>query len=78
MKTRREGYWDYMGRKLREERNSKGIMTLEDLYRKDISEMQQNIHYLQIRVKDLTSTISNLNKKVEVLGGDSRQLEMEI
>ena len=53
-------------------------MTLEDLYKKDISEMQQNIHYLQIRVKDLTSTISNLNKKVEVLGGDSRQLEMEI
>lgn len=53
-------------------------MTLEDLYKKDISEMQQNIHHLQIRVKDLTSTISNLNKKVEVLGGDSRQLEMEI
>ena len=50
---RREGYWDYMGRRSREERAE---------YTKDS---------LEKRVEDL-------ERKVALLGGDPRQLEMDV
>ena len=74
----REPYWDYMGRRLREE-NSKqrGKMSMDDMWKKEIQEMQNTVHHLQIRVKELSERVQELTKKVTVLGGDPNQLELE-
>ena len=68
----REGYWDYMGRRLRESRINK-----EDLVKKDIAEMQKSIHGLQMRIKTLRKSVDDLTYKVNLLGGDPDQLEMK-
>ena len=62
----REPYWDYMGRRLR-----------EDLWKKDMSEMQKQVHELQMKVVNLSQQVYNLNYKVSILGGDPNQMEME-
>ena len=53
----REPYWDYMSRRLREER-----LVSEGDYKSQISQMQQQIHLLQIRVKELTEMVYDLRK----------------
>ena len=73
----REPYWDYMGRRLREDRQ-KGDLSMEDMWKKEIAEIQNNVHFLQIRVKELTERVTELTKKVTVLGGDPKQLELEL
>ena len=73
----REPYWDYMGRRLREDRQ-KGDLSMEDMWKKEIAEMQNIVHFLQIRVKELTERVTELTKKVTVLGGDPKQLELEL
>ena len=63
----REPYWDYMGRRTREERS-----VPEETYRTEIAQMQKQIHYLQLRVKELTEEIYDLRKHGPV------QLELDI
>ena len=58
----REGYWDYMGRKLREDR---------------IEEMQKSLQNSFIKQKTLIERIDELNIKVDILGGDPNQLELK-
>ena len=70
----REPYWDYMGRRLREEWN-KETWSMDDMYKKEVSEMRSSIHVLQMRIKTLSEQVLELNTKVEILGGDPRQLE---
>ncbi len=70
----REPYWDYMGRRLREEWNEE-TWSMDDVYKKEVSEMQSSIHVLQMRIKTLSEQVLELNTKVEILGGDPRQLE---
>ena len=70
----REPYWDYMGRRLREEWNEE-TWSMDDVYKKEVSEMQSSIHVLQMRIKTLSEQVLVLNTKVEILGGDPRQLE---
>ena len=53
----REPYWDYMGRRMKEERS-----VSEDVYKSEISQMQKEIHFLQMRVKELTEEIYDLRK----------------
>ena len=65
----REPYWDYMGRRLREEWN-KETWSMDDMYKKEVSEMQSSIHVLQMRIKTLSEQVLELNTKVEILGGD--------
>lgn len=73
----REGYWDYMMRQLREMPEEK-TMTMDDMWKKEIAEMQSSVHVLQLRVKTLTRMVQDLNKKITLLGGDPRQLELDI
>ena len=49
----REPYWDYMGRRLREEWN-KETWSMDDMYKKEVSEMQSSIHVLQKRIKTIS------------------------
>jgi len=74
---KREGYWDYMGRKLREDRHLMELgSTRDDMWKREIAEMQKQIHDLQMRVVDLGKTVDNLKQKVKLLGGDPNQTEM--
>ena len=63
----REPYWDYMGRRMKEERS-----VSEDVYKSEISQMQKEIHFLQMRVKELTEEIYDLRKNGPV------QLELDV
>lgn len=51
----REPYWDYMGRRMKEDR-----LVPEETYRTEIAQMQQQIHYLQLRVKELSEEVHDL------------------
>ena len=75
----REPYWDYMGRRLREEvfDKQRGKMNMDDMWKREIAEMQRNVHTLQLRVKDLSERVTELTNKVTILGGDPQQLELE-
>ena len=70
----REPYWDYMRRRLREE----NVMDMEEIFKKEIAQMQEQVHGLQMRVKHLTDDIANLKYNVGALGGDPNQLELEL
>ena len=79
---KREGYWDYMGRKLREDRQQMELVNAgdgprDDMWKREIAEMQKQVHDLQMRVVDLGKTVDNLKQKVKLLGGDPNQTEME-
>ena len=63
----REPYWDYMGRRMKEER-----LVSEDVYKNEISQMQQEIHYLRMRLKELTEVVHDLRKNGPV------QLELNL
>lgn len=57
----REGYWDYMGRRMREERNYMyGKISLTSMER------------------ELLSRVEELERKVSLLGGDPKQLELDV
>jgi len=50
----REGYYDYMTRRNREEdAKNEGNDSIVALMRREITEMQSSIHALQMRVKEL-------------------------
>ncbi len=71
-------YYDWILWKLRKERafdmeqqldlfnNGKEVMTMEDLLKKDIAEMQKQINTLQIRVKELIKENSELRKNANI------------
>ncbi len=72
----REGYWDYMARRSREERPS--LMTGERLMRIEIQQMQKQVYDLYERVIELRKEVDHLKSKISIIGGDHRQLELEI
>ena len=53
----RESYQDYMGRRMREERSSAFLNTVE---------------------RDLCQRVEELEHKVIILGGDPKQLELDL
>ena len=63
----REPYWDYMGRRMKEERS-----VPDEMYKNEIAQMQKQIHFLQMRVKELTQEVRDLRKYGPV------QLELDI
>jgi len=75
---KRESYHEYMGRRLREERHKGGEMVDRALAEREIASMQEQVHGLQIRVKELNETVYSLSYKVSILGGNPNQLEMKL
>ena len=71
----REPYWDYMGRRLREESK---LISRDDLWKKEIAEMQKQVHLLQMKVVNLNYIVDDLEYKVKILGGEPKQLELKI
>ena len=70
----REPYWDYMARKLRETRSL--TVNNDNLWKKEIAEMQKSVHDLQMKVVKHSERIYELEHKIKLLGGDPQQLEM--
>jgi hypothetical protein len=66
MTDEREPYWDYMGRRLREVRDN-AFLTREDLCKKEIAEMQKQVHLLQLRVKELKEIVDRQSKTIKSL-----------
>ena len=67
-----------MGRRLREERHKGGDMVDRVLAETEIASMQEQVHSLQVRVKELSETVYSLSYKVSLLGGDANQLELKL
>ena len=72
MRKRREGYWDYMGRRMREDTSK---MTLIE---KDYAGLTESHYKVLKHLKDVTQYNLELIKKIERLGGDPKQMEMDI
>ena len=60
----REPYWDYMGRRLREEKMKNNFWDFSSIHdlelenqilRKNVSELQEQLQNAYIRIKDLTN-----------------------
>ena len=74
MEENRESYWDYMRREVYEGRTK--LLSREDMWKKEVAEMQEQVHGLQIRVKELgeeLNKIKSINDKKE----DINQMKME-
>ena len=73
----REPYWDYMGRRLREERIKKEVISREDICKKEIAEMQKTLQWCFTRIKELNEEIYTLKSQSNIIIEDDRQIKME-
>ena len=78
MLMNREPYWDYMGRRLREERIKKEVLNEEDMWRKEIAEMQKTLQWCFTRIKELNEEIYTLKSQSNIIIDDDRQTKMEL
>ena len=70
----REPYWNYMGRRL-----SESIpMDTTLMYQREVFELQKTLQQALIRQKELVEQAYALKRKVSFLGGDEKQLEMDL
>ena len=72
----REPNWEYMGRRLKEQRPN--LMTKEMLMQTEIKQMQKQVYDLYERVIELRNEVDRLKLKVTILGGDPRQMELDV
>ena len=70
----REPYWNYMGRRL----NESIPMDTTLMYQREVFELQKTLQQALIRQKELVSQAYALKRKVTLLGGEEKQLEMDL
>jgi len=59
-----ERYYDWMLWKMRQEKKKEPVvMTTEQMYQRDIADMQAQVHTLQLRVKELTDALLQLQEQ---------------
>ena len=61
---KREGYWDYMGRKMREDRIKREVISQEDMWKKEIAEMQKTLQWCFTRIKELNDEIYSIKSGI--------------
>ena len=71
----RESYSDYMVRRLREERSNTDTVMV---YKKDVEERTKTLYNCYKRQAELAEEVYRLNRKILLLGGDPRQLELDV
>ena len=54
----------------------KNVLDMNDLWEKEVYELQKNLQNSLIRQKNLIDRIDELTAKVAILGGDPNQLEL--
>ena len=69
---KREGYWDYMTRRLREDTSRMSLIE------KDFAGLTESHYNVLKHLKDVTQYNLELIKKIERMGGDPKQMEMDI
>ena len=77
MLMNREPYWEYMGRRSREERITKEVISQEDMWKKEIAEMQKTLQWCFTRIKELNEEIYELKSQPNIINDDNRQTKME-
>ena len=83
---KREGYWDYMGRKMREDRIKKEVISQEDMWKKEIVEMQKTLQWCFTRIKELNDEIYQIKSGItdaqleltSMKSVDKQQLKLEL
>ena len=70
----REPYWSYMSRRL----NESIPMDTTLMYQREVFELQKTLQQALIRQKELVSQAYALKRKVTLLCGDEKQLEMDL
>ena len=70
----REPYWSYMSRRL----NESIPMDTTLMYQREVFELQKTLQQALIRQKELVAQAYALKRKVTLLGGDEKQLEMDL
>ena len=78
MLMNRESYWDWMGRRLREERIEKEVISEEDMWKKEIAEMQKTLQWCYTRIRELSDEIYELKYQPNIIIEDDRQIKMEL
>ena len=56
----------------------KNVLDMNDLWEREVYELQKNLQNSFIRQKTLIERIDELTAKVAILGGDSNQLELKL
>ena len=57
-------YYDWMLWKMRQEKKQEPVvMTTEQMYQRDLADMQAQVHALQLRVKELTDALLQLQEQ---------------
>ena len=74
----RESYWDWMGRRMREERIEKEVISEEDMWKKEIVEMQKTLQWCYTRIRELNDEIYELKSQSNIIIEDDRQIKMEL
>jgi len=69
---KREGYYDYMTRRLREDTSRMSLIE------KDFAGLTESHYNVLKHLKDVTQYNLELIKKIERLGGDPKQMEMDV
>ena len=83
---KREGYWDYMGRKMREDRIKREVISQEDMWKKEIAEMQKTLQWCFTRIKELNDEIYQIKSGItdaqleltSMKSVDKQQLKLEL
>ena len=69
---KREGYWDYMSRRLQEDTSRMSLIE------KDMAGLTESHYNVLKHLKEVTQYNLELIKKIERMGGDPKQTEMDI
>ena len=69
---KREGYYDYMTRRLREDTSRMSLIE------KDFAGLTESHYKVLKHLKEVTAYNLELIKKIERIGGDLKQMEMDI
>ena len=69
---KREGYYDYMTRRLREDTSRMSLIE------KDFAGLTESHYKVLKHLKDVTQYNLELIKKIERMGGDPKQMEMDV
>jgi hypothetical protein len=67
-----------MGRRSREERITKEVISQEDMWKKEIAEMQKTLQWCFTRIKELNDEIYILKSQSSIIVEDDRQTKMEL
>ena len=78
MLMNRESYWDWMGRRMREKRIEKEVISEEDMWKKEIAEMQKTLQWCYTRIRELNDEIYELKSQSNIIIEDDRQIKMEL